>query len=174
MNLCDRFITPRPRKVFSWDGFLKHGRASKHLTAVQRLQEKIEAGADLRLFLSDQPERYGYVRPKVDERGKRRGLQWGDKDYALNAYDVHHLHLGAGFRSDGRTKRTKELLYASFARDTALFVMVGDHKSFDDGTLAQAIAEARVAAGDTVKGVMGTERQFSPKGRKRRQRRGMA
>ena len=35
--------------------------------------------------------------------------------------------------------------------------MLGDHKSFDDGTLAQAVAECRVGTSYELKGVLGPE-----------------
>ncbi|MGY3582612.1 hypothetical protein ACVIGB_008321 [Bradyrhizobium sp. USDA 4341] len=78
--------------------------------------------------------------------GKRPGVEWGDKDYALNAYGFHHLRLSDKILSSGWARRTKELLYVSFDRNSAFFLMVGDHKSFDDGTLAQAVAETRAAS----------------------------
>jgi hypothetical protein len=58
---------------------------------------------------------------------------------------MHHLHLARA--------RTEELLYVSFSRKDAFFLMVGDHKSFDDGSLAQAVAESRVGTSYELKGV---------------------
>ena len=107
-----------------------------HRKAIYDLAEKIEAGQDLTPFLSDRVHRYGYVGLKTRTGKKRRGPEWEDKDYALNAYETHHLHLD--------TKGTEELLYVRFSRDGAFFVMLGNHDSFDDGTLAQAVAEMHV------------------------------
>jgi hypothetical protein len=147
LNWADRYVAPRPRHVVTWEGFLRHGSPQPHLEAVHDLAKKIEAGDDLKPFLSDRIDRFGYVRPKAHENNKPPGLEWGDKDYALNAFETHHLHL--------TSKGTKELLYVSFSRDEAFLVMVGDHKSFDDGTLAQAIAEARVGTWQEIDDVLG-------------------
>ena len=136
LNWADRFVASRPRHIVRLKGFLRHGSPQPHVLAVNDLIKKIEKGDDLTPFLSGRIHRFGYVRPTA-HRNKKRGLvEWGDKDYALNAFETHHLHLSR--------KGTKELLYVIFSRDRAFLVMVGDHKSFDDGTLAQAIAEARV------------------------------
>ncbi len=173
LNWADRFILVRPRTVCWWNGFLTHGTVRHHLPAVRAMQKRIEAGEDLKPFLSDKIERYGYVRPQISIAGKRRGLEWGDKDYALNAYDVHHLHLGNRITANGRSIRTRELLFASFDRKSAFLVMVGDHKSFDDGTLGQAIAEAYVATGNAIKSIVGLSRSLTPQDRNRLQRHGV-
>ena len=99
------------------------------------------------------------------KNSKRRGVEWRDKDYALNAYETHHLHL--------RTKGSRELPYVSFSRDDAFFVMLGDHKSFDDGTLAQAIAECRVGTLYEWKGVLGPKHARSMREQNKLQRYGM-
>jgi len=63
------------------------------LDAVGELQTKIEAGENLRPFLSDRIDRFGYVRPQIPRNNKPPGVEWQDKDYALNASETHHLHL---------------------------------------------------------------------------------
>jgi hypothetical protein len=151
-------------------GFWQQQNIDKHIDAIIELQRRIATGADLAPLLSDRIQRYGYVRPKIGRNQKCRGVEWRDKDYALNAYGVHHLHLGLHARS-GRSTRTKELLYLSFARDSALFLMVGDHGSFDDGTLAQAVAEAHAASGDVVREV--TAGVMTPQERTKLQRSGV-
>lgn len=49
-------------------------------------------------------------------------------------YDVHHLHMGP--RSGGVAGRTGELLFIGVLPDRALFLTIGDHDSFDDGTIS--------------------------------------
>ena len=93
---------------------------------------KIKAGEDLKPFLSDKISTHGYVRPIFDEGGTIKGTRWGDKDYALNCYETHHLHLDTSIRPNGWSGRTKDLLYIIFGRETAFLIMVGNHKSFDD------------------------------------------
>ena len=174
MNWQDRFIPPRPREVGFWNGFWRHGLGNDLIPAALRLQRRIAAGEDLTPFLSRDIKRYGYVRPRTDNNGKRRGIDWGDKDYALNAYDVHHLHLGEPRKAGGQVKRTDELMYALFSRHHAMILMVGDHRSFDDGTLAQAIAEARAEAGEELKGILPGNPAFTHDERNRLQRNGIS
>ncbi len=156
VNWADRYIPPRPRRVVTWDGFLRHGSAKQHWDTVLALVRKVEAGDDLKPFLSDRVDRFGYA-------GQHRN-KWHDKDYALNAYDTHHLHL--------EPSGTTELLYVSFSRDEVFLVMVGDHRSFDDGTLGQAIAEARVGTSHEFKGILGLKHQRTMIEQNQIQRRG--
>jgi hypothetical protein len=167
----DRFVPQRPRKVVTWGRFLNDPRSVACWDGVLQMRERVAAGENLTPFLSKDITKFGYVRPKVEKDGKHRGVEWRDKDYALNAHGVHHLHLSDKIRSNGWSRRTEELLYVSFDRASAFFIMVGDHNSFDDGTLAQAVAEMRAAAGDEIKGLMPDA--STPEARNRLQRRGM-
>lgn len=146
VNWADRFVMPRPRRVVTWEGFLRHGLLQpQHWKGVQLLAKQIEDGADLTPYLSERISRCGYV--PTDRNVKRRGVEWGDKDYALNAFETHHLHL--------TPKGSRELLYVIFSRNDAFFLMLGDHKSFDDGTLAQAVAQSRAGTTFELKGILG-------------------
>jgi hypothetical protein len=145
LNWADRFVAPRPRRVVTWDGIRRHGAAGLHWERVCALADEIEAGNDLTPYLSDRLGRSGYVRAPKGGKQRPHGVEWADKDYALNAYEIHHLHLS-------RTG-TEELLYVSFSRNDAFFLMVGDHKSFDDGSLAQAVAESRIGTSYELNGV---------------------
>jgi hypothetical protein len=165
LNWADRYVAPRPR-VVTWDGFLRHGSSQPHLEALRDLAKKIEAGDDLTPLLSKRINRFGYVRPKAHKKNKPPGIEWEDKDYALNAFETHHLHL--------TSKGTKELLYVIFSRDAAFLVMVGDHKSFDDNTLAQAIAEARVGTRHEIKSVLGPGSRRTMREQNELQRRGLS
>jgi hypothetical protein len=123
LNWADRYVAPRPRRVVTWDGFLRHGSGHLHREAVYGLAKKVEAGEDLTPVLSDRISRFGYV-SRAPKKSRARGIEWGDKDDALNAFDTHHLHL--------ECNSTRTLLYVCFSRNDAFFVMVGDHNSFDD------------------------------------------
>lgn len=143
----DRFIAARPRQVFAWDGFAKHSLPIWDQQKFQELIAKIEAGADLTPYLSKKVQT-GYVQPNDIDPKKKNSTQWkDDKDYALNAYDIHHLHL--------TPKGTRELAYINFSREEAFVVMIGDHKSFDDGKLADALADARLDTPLEMMGVHG-------------------
>ncbi len=171
MNWRDRFVPTRARNVTTWDGFLRDPRGLASWQSIIALAQRITSGEDISPFLSKDIVRYGYVRPKTGKDGKRRGIEWGDKDYALNGYGVHHLHLTDKLMRNGWARRTDDLLFASFNRDSAFFLMVGSHKSFDDGTLMQAVAESRAASGHVLKGVTGAA--MSNADRNRLQRHGI-
>ncbi|MGW5959353.1 hypothetical protein [Methylorubrum thiocyanatum] len=167
LNWADRFVRPRPRRVVTWEGFWRHSVAGEHMPAVTSIAAKIEAGEDLKPHLSDRVDRCGYVRPRrLDENNRPRGVEWGDKDYALNSYEVHHLHLKA--------TGSRDLLYVAFSRDEAFFLLVGDHNSFDDGRLARALAEARAGTSYEIRGIIGLDRETSERERNRLQRAGIS
>lgn len=174
VNWADRNVPPRRRRVVTWDGFLRHGSPLSRWDAVKYLVKKIETGEDLKPFLSDRVERFDYVPRKFDKGNKRRGVEWQDKDYVLNAFETHHLHLSTNIRSDGWSGRSRALLYVNFSRDDAFLVMVGDHNSFDDGTLAQAICEARVGTSHEIKGVLGPARRRTAHEQNKLQRHGLS
>ncbi|HEV3236123.1 MAG TPA: hypothetical protein VGZ25_03990 [Gemmataceae bacterium] len=152
VNWADRYVAPRPRRVVTWEGFLRHGLPQLHREAVYDLAKKIEAGDDLTPFLSDRI-RFGYM-PSKRKNTKRRGVEWrDDKDYVLNTFDTHHLHL--------RPQGSREVLYVIFFRKEAFFVMLGDHKSFDDGALAQAVTKSRVGTALEFKDILGPANPFT-------------
>jgi hypothetical protein len=174
INWKDRFVPRRPRRVLTWPPFLEDPRTNLHREAVECLAAKVRAGEDLTPFLSDKIAKEGYVQRGRTKPRKRAALEWFDKDYALNAYDTHHLHLSDCIRPDGWSDRTRDLLFVSFTRDEAFLVMVGDHNSFDDGSLAWAVAEIRAAAGGGLKGLTGASSEaYTPTQRNNLQRRGM-
>lgn len=148
MNWADRFVPARPRRVVFLDGFWSDG-AWQHKNAVLEISKKVEAGADLTGHLSSLVDFRGYSPSRYDAQGQLITSKWRDKDFALNAYNVHHLHFVE------RPARTKELLFVEFTRDVAVFVMVGDHDSFDGEDLEQRILEARARNGHELKGILG-------------------
>lgn len=155
MGWVDRFIPPRARDVGTWSGFWQTGKAVRHMEVILELAQKIKNGKKLNRYLSDRVATKGYMRPSLDKIGKIKGIQWGSKDYALNLYEVHHLHLDPKIGARGWSKRTNDLLFVVFGRDAAVLIMVGNHKSFDDGSLADAITRYRAETGRyELKGVL--------------------
>ena len=108
VNWRDRYVEPRARRVMVWDGFWQHGSPQFHLVAVTELAKRIESCADLKPYLSDRIDRFGYGRA-TRQHQRPFAVEWEDKDYVLNAFGVHHLHL--------TPQGTDELLYVSFSRD---------------------------------------------------------
>ena len=147
VNWADRFVPPRPRRVVTWEGFLRHGSPRSHREAVYDLVKKIEAGDDLTPFLSDEIHRLWLCarqRREHQEARHRMGRQRLRLERIRDASPAPENQRVRG-----------ELLYVSFSRDDAFLVMLGNHKSFDDGNLAQAIAEARVGTAHELKGILG-------------------
>ena len=145
-----RLISPRKRSVFYvrqfWDSIL----VARHLEKVFALAKIVTEGADLAPYLS----------ARAHNPGKHPHDLQHDGDFALAAYDVHHLHFDPAKLSGSRKVRHKDkadaLLFATFGRDDAAFIMVGTHKSFHDGTLENAVVHARADAGHMVlRGVKG-------------------
>jgi hypothetical protein len=170
----DRGIYPRPRVPALWEGFYRHGYSVEEIEPVRRLAERCADGMDLTPYISEEALRCGYTRRRTGRDGKPRGINWDDKDYVLNAFGVHHLHLSASLQPSGFAKRTERLAFVQFSRDQAVFLMVGDHKSFDDGSLAQAIAESRVGTQMELKGILLCPVPISPPARRGLNRRGVS
>jgi hypothetical protein len=171
-NWAQRMIPPRKRQIEFAPGFWEPALARKHGGRVLALAPKIERGLDLSRHLSGKVGSSGYV--PEDPHSQRRGPEWGDKDFALNAWNVHHLHLDEA-DPKGRHQRTEdgELLYAIFGPQHATFVLLGDHNSFDDGSLEEAVLRLRAEIGDyTLRGLVGSARSFTPEQRKTLARRG--
>ncbi|MGE3227881.1 MAG: hypothetical protein AB7J30_00380 [Hyphomicrobium sp.] len=148
VNWADRFVPRRPRRVVYLDGFWGTDLAWRYRDAVLELEKKVVAGVDLTLHLSSQVDFRGFSPSRYDSNGLLISSKWRDKDFALNAFNVHHLHFKE------RPGRSKELLFVEFTRDVAVFVMVGDHESFDGPELEGRIVEARARNGHELKGIM--------------------
>ena len=159
VNWVDRLIPPRKRRAMVWDGFYARNDPARFAAEINEIVVAIEDGRDLYPYLSSRVRTHGFVpRPS-----KRKGINWGDKDMALNGHDVHHLHLVPANDNGKRSGSSKELLYVGVSREEILLLMLGDHKSFDDGTLITAVSEHRAQAGHTLKGIVGLSREVSPK-----------
>ncbi len=142
----DRFVASRRREVAFVPDFWNVAKAGEFKKEIREIESEIKLGVDLTPRLSDKVHTDGYACANVDETGSRVFHRWADKDFALNVYGVHHLHLDKA--------KTRELLFVEFARDQACMVMIGDHNSFDDGTLESAILRARAASGFVLKGCL--------------------
>jgi len=148
-NWSDRLLPPRPRRTIRWHGFHEHSAHSFSSPALMELEKLSEKGERLDQYLSRQAYECGYVqRPSP-----KRGVFWGDKDLALNAYDVHHLHLVAMDKHRRRPGGSRTLLFATLSRTNMVPLMIGDHNSFDDGTLFKAVTAFRAATGLVLRGV---------------------
>lgn len=151
VNHAARFVRPRPRVVHVVDGFWDSARARANEKMVRWVIAEIQAGLDLTPRLSDRVHTDGFTHPSRNSKG--RPMRWEDKDFALNAYGMHHLHLGEPRPSGGPVARTRDLVYARFWRDEAVLLAVADHNAFDDGTARGLSARLDLALGRELHGV---------------------
>ncbi|HWA88621.1 MAG TPA: hypothetical protein VG889_01205 [Rhizomicrobium sp.] len=163
VNWVVRLVPPRRRNVTFAHGFWTE-KALAQEKAIYNLVEQIRLGACLDPFLSKKVRTDGFVpRPA----GKRKGIEWGGKDFVLNILDVHHLHLDA--------RHGDTLLYGFFYPNDAHFVLLGGHKSFDDGSLEEAVVATRADHGHlTLRGIMPPAESFTPQERRRLARYGVS
>ncbi|MCB8840035.1 hypothetical protein [Aurantimonas sp. VKM B-3413] len=149
MNWVDRVIAPRKREALIWEGFWSRGTPAKFASSLNAIIDLSREGENLKPFLSERVDKIGFA-PRDQ---KRRGINWGDKDRALNAYGVHHLHLKPVSQKGGRSGGSKELLFASFSRTHMLLLMLGDHNSFDDGKVRQAVSDMMADNDRHIRGI---------------------
>ncbi len=172
LNWRDRFLQITPRKVVTWDGLINHGCFHRNRKKILEIAALIEKGVDLTPYLSERIVTHGYVGKSTRDKPKR-GIEWEDKDYALNAFNLHHLHFWP-LTARKSPKRSRDLLFASFSREQAFILMVGDHNSFSDGTLEKAYAEYQAASGQELKGLLPGRQTFAWNECKNFQRRGVS
>src|SRR4051794_21605091 len=126
VNWVQRFIPPRPREVRIVPKFWESRFTQECGGEGLALADKIAKGAGLTPHLSNKVHTDGYAPMHLNTRGRThpRGPEWGDKDFALNAFGVHHLHLAP---TNGKPRRSERgyLLYAAFGRSTAALVYLG-------------------------------------------------
>jgi hypothetical protein len=144
LNYASRFIPPRPRQVSYAAGFWTP-RALEFFPHIFAIEREVGMGVDLTPRLSKKLAWDGFAaRKRLDQK---RPAKWASKDFALNAFGVHHLHIGE-LNKTGSIKKADELLYVRFFRDWSAFIMIGDHESFDDGSLdlLQEVARGGITA----------------------------
>ncbi len=137
LNHHGRFVPARPRNVDYAADFWT-SQAVRVEADIAALEGRIKRGEDLGPYMSPNIGRNGFVASNGRQRWEPA------RDLALNAFGVHHLHLTPGKGSDA-------LAFIAFSRIAAVFVMLGPHKSFDDGSLADAVARYQAQTGREIK-----------------------
>lgn len=117
-NLRLRLIKPVPRKIFFSKEFLC---PDEHEEALQLLINKIEKGEDLTPYLSK----------KINDLDS--------KDYLLNDWGIHHLHLGILENDKKISPRTNDLLYVVVKNDNLYLLQVMNHKDFVEPNLLKIL-----------------------------------
>ena len=146
VNYADRFIAPRPRQVSWAKEFWLSAEAQAQMNSIFEIVREIEQGDDLQRRLSHRTLKVGFAPGAANK--------WEDKDFALNAYDVHHLHLG-GLNKHGSFKHADPLLFLTVSRNHAHILLLGTHQSFGDRSIEKVVALERAHAGFTFKGLAG-------------------
>lgn len=170
INWIDRFVPPEKRQPMVWDGFWTRNNPREYADQINTIINKLRFGKDLTPHLSQRIHTHGFV-PCTQ---KRKGINWGDKDMVLNAYDLHHLHLTPATKNGKRKGGSVPLLYVGVSRAEVLLLMLGDHNSFDDGSIANAVAEHRAQAGFVLNGVTGLTNYVTAKESQQLARRGVS
>lgn len=105
-NVQWRRISPQRRRVWYSTDFRCPG---EHLKGLHLLSNEIKKGRDINAYQS-----------KFLRKGQYR-------DKLLNAWGIHHFHLGVGLRADGLIERTGPLLYARVDPSDVYFLTVTEH-----------------------------------------------
>lgn len=136
VGYASRFVVPRKRRCLCFKPFLESARFQEHRSSILEVEREIEEGRDLRPRLSK----------LLNTQGYSASGRWSDKDFALNAFGLHHLHL----RKTAKGGMSQELVFVDFRRDTAILVYLGNHSSFGKDDLENAAVLYRGATGEGV------------------------
>lgn len=136
-----RLIRPRPRGVVIWPEVTNSPHFENFASEIAAIEAGFCAGDDMNPYLSNQVRTHAYAAqlpppstPLTNEEWVRRA--WRAKDRVRVTVDAHHLHLGPK-TPNGTVQRSGELLFVGIAPDVAFFLTIGDHASFDDGTVSK-------------------------------------
>lgn len=142
VNYAHRLVIPRRRRVVYAPGFWDCEIAQFHKEQINSIADEVGGGQDLHQRLSSQIHFRGYRPDRYDERGRFVGNKWWNKDFALNALGLHHLHLTKVREKEGR-QASNVLVFIEFTREQATFVLVGDHTDLDGLHLEQRVLTLR-------------------------------
>jgi len=105
-NLINRLVEPRPRKVLKSQYFYC---PSRFRNVLKTIEGKIKKGEIITPFLS-------------------RGISYlYSRDTLLDAWGIHHIHLGRQVMANGFIERTGPILFVRFENDTAYFILIKRH-----------------------------------------------
>jgi|JRHI01.1.fsa_nt_gi hypothetical protein len=142
INYASRLVVPRPRRVVFAPNFWEINGARQDGSLIRTIAAEISAGANLSPRLSSLVRFRGYRPDRYDENGCFIGNKWWSRDFALNVYGLHHLHLDTIETPKAKRDRSARLVFVEFSRDIGLMVMVGGH-DFDSTQLEERILRLR-------------------------------
>jgi hypothetical protein len=145
-----RLIRPRLRAVIIWPEVTNSPNYPIYKEAIERIKAGLEAGRNMNAYLSHQVRRNAYagdIPKKTAAMTQEEWVKklWKGKDRMRVTVDAHHLHLGAE-NPDGTVERDGPLLFVGVGHDQAFLLTIGDHASFDDGTVSKLMHEKLDAA----------------------------
>jgi len=123
MNWRSRFLKQTPRKVLYSKEIKQNADFKKFKKVIEKIEYKIKNGENLDSFLST-----GVVHSPYKENGTSKDA---DKDNYLNAFKIHHLHLGENYTAPKKgiafVERHNELLYIMSKPDKVYFLDISPH-----------------------------------------------
>jgi len=142
VNYASRLVVPRKRTVVFIDGFWKNLLAQENKLAILSVVNEIALGKDLNSRLSNLIKFRGYRPDRYDDSGLFTGNKFWNKDFTLNVYGLHHIHLNPMLAKRGRI-HSDILVFVDFSKDVATFVMVGDHNTFFSSELEELVLRSK-------------------------------
>jgi hypothetical protein len=135
-----RLIRPRPRTVVIWPEVINSPHYTAYKEAVDRIAASLRQGDDMASYLSNQVRSNVYAGNLPSSSAGMSNDEWvrkawRGKDRVRVTVDVHHLHLGP-LHPDGSVGRAGPLLFVGITPNEAFLLTIGDHDSFDDGTVS--------------------------------------
>lgn len=113
LEYYSKLISQKKREVVFPDNFvLKNENLRKNFNV---LIDKIKNGDDLTPYLSYK------IKNTVDPK---------NKDMMLNAFNIHHLHIGNFSEKENKVNRTDELLHVIFNKNTAYVLEIITHTEY--------------------------------------------
>lgn len=124
LNWRSRFIKTVPRKVFFSKEIKRNLHYKKYKKVIEKIAHKIKKGESLSSFLSKQVVHSPYR--------QNSNSYAPDKDNFLNAFGIHHLHIGEIYDNKETkgvrfVKRNNELLFIFIKEDRVYFIDIGEH-----------------------------------------------
>lgn len=123
INWRSRFLKRTPRKVIYSKEIKQNPEYKKFKKVIEKIEYKIKNGENLDSFLST-----GVIHAPYKENGTSKGA---DKDNYLNAFKIHHLHLGKKYTTPKKgisfVERHDELLYIMCKPDKVYFLDISAH-----------------------------------------------
>lgn len=152
MTWVDRLIPPRPRAVNFRADFWARNLSDRQLEALAKITNISILGGDLGPYLSRAVTLRGFSGQSI------KSMKWvvrddGHKDFALNSYDLHHLHLTATGGNGKRSGPSNDLLFVRVTRTELRFVLFGNHASFMSEELERIAAIEMSGDGLIVRGL---------------------